>query len=279
MKNIKKIDINSEVILSLFLVIYPFLVFPWNLYVITNTKYLYLIAFTITLLCDYILNWLKKKRPLFMPQEVGERWIIIFFFLICLSTLFAENISISFSGFSSKSPGFIAWFCFIIIFLFSYNVIKIQNQLNILQFMIYGSFFCGIYGIIQHFFLDEIIGLKLYSGFTQSWAFFDNSNHFGSYLVLMLILGMTMYLLAKKRGLCVINWIIICTLFVSLLYTMARGAWLSVFIGMLLLTILVWKRKELWKRWILLLVSLLIILITINFTENNFLLGRIHFSR
>lgn len=268
MEMIRK-NINSEVFL-LFLIIYPFLNLPWNIYFLSLTKLIYLATFTVVLWAVFSLHRIKAKQLLFVPKTGAERLSLVFLILIGLSTLLAQDKMVSFIGDFPKFQGFIAWFSYITLFLFAYHFIPTKKQVLIIRLMVFASFFCGVYGIIQHFFINELVGEKIEMGFVRSWAVFDHANHFGSYLVIMITLAMTLYLLAKKRRQTITHWVIICTLFVSLLYTTKSGAWIAIFIGVLLLTIfVVKKRKELWKRWIFLLISIFILLMLVNISENN----------
>ncbi len=270
-----KRDINFEVIVF-FITLYPFMALPWNVYFITLTKLGYLMFFILVLWTVFILQWIREKQPLFVPKTTGERFAILFLVLICLSTIFAKNPLVSLFGEYSKYQGLLAWFAYVSIFLFFYHLIPIQKQLRTIQLLVFASFFCGIYGFIQYnFFLDELVGKKnrLHYG---SWAFFDNPNHFGSYLVIMMLLAMTLLLLARTRKQMILYGAVICFLFISLLYTLTRGAWIATFAGALLLTIfVVRKRRALWKRWILLILSLFITLNIVNIKENNIFLGRL----
>nr|WP_240795372.1 O-antigen ligase family protein [Aquibacillus halophilus] len=73
-----------------------------------------------------------------------------------------------------------------------------------------------------------------------------------------------------------VYWVIISTLYIAVLYTFTRGAWLAILGGMIVLTIfVVWKNRQAWKRWVLLLVSLVLLLILVNISEDNFLFYRL----
>ena len=197
MDSMKK-DVNYGV-LTFFITLYPFFVFPWNVYFITLTKLGYLLLFIITLWSVFLLQWTRAKRPVFVTKSNGEKFALLFFFLISLSTIFARNPSISLFGEYSKYQGLLAWTAYITIFLFFYHQIPISKQVKTVQLIVFASFFCALYGIFQwHFLLDDLIGKgnKVKYG---NWAFFDNPNHFGSYLVIMMILAMTLYLLREKR--------------------------------------------------------------------------------
>lgn len=261
----------------LFMTVYPFLIFPVeSLYYVTPDKLVYLTLFTIALWCIWILQWWKKEQPLGLLQTKGEKVVFLYLGIVVLSTIFSYDPKLSFFGGYYKFQGFIAWFNYTSLFLFAYHLIAVHNQLKIIRFMVFASFFVGVYGIIQHFFVEYLVGKQAKTKFVMSWGFFDNPNHFGTYLVLMMIFSMTLYLLATNQRERWIQGIITCILFLSLLYTLSRASWIATFCGIFILTAaVVWKRRYLWKSWGLLLLSLFLLLQIANITENNFFFSRV----
>ncbi|MFD1037346.1 O-antigen ligase family protein [Virgibacillus byunsanensis] len=265
------------VLILIFMTAYPFLVLPfWNIYYVTLIKLVYLSLFVIIMWYFFIYQCFREKRLLGVLQTKGEKLAVLFFLLICISTLFSQDPMVSFLGGLHKVQGLIAWFSYISLFLFTYILIPINKQVNIIRLVVFASFFVGVYGIVQHFHLDSLTGKPVDRSFVKSWAVFDNANYFGTYLVIVIILAMTLYLSVESRRGYFIYWIIVSTLFISLLYTTTRGAWIGAFSGVFILTVLlVWKRRDIWKRWAILLFSLLFLLVIVNVSEDNYIFNRI----
>ncbi|MEH7417107.1 O-antigen ligase family protein [Neobacillus drentensis] len=139
------------------------------------------------------------------------------------------------------------------------------------------SIFVSIYGILQHYSLDFFprnSAMRYYSG---TYTFFDNPNFFGSYLVLVLLLSLTIYLTVEKKKAVSLYFLTASLVFISLIFSSTRSAYLGVFFGTVFLTVfVVLKRKYLWKRWVSLLLTFGLLLFAINLTENGFYFQRIN---
>ncbi|WP_407272813.1 O-antigen ligase family protein [Radiobacillus sp. PE A8.2] len=265
-----KAPINYYVLL-IFMTVYPFLVYPfWNIHYSTLIKLAYLIFFTVVMWAFFMLRFTKQKQLHLLFKTRGEHLVLLFLFLICLATIFSVDPMVSLLGSMDKLNGLIAWTCYLSFFMFGYHLIPKTKQIHIIQFLVYASVLVSIYGIIQHFFLEALVEEPVEQVFVKSWAFFDNPNHFGTYLVVMLLLALSLFLLKKSNVQLYIYAAIICVLFLALLYTGSRSGWLSFTPGVMLLTFfVVWKRRYLWKRWLLILASMFILMIVVDVTDHN----------
>ncbi|MFZ3580228.1 O-antigen ligase family protein [Virgibacillus sp. DJP39] len=265
------------ILMTIFVTAYPFMVFPlFNIYYASFIKLLYLSLFTFVMWYFLIFQSVKEKRFPGIIQTRGERLAALFLFIICLSTLFSTDPLVSSFGGEYKFQGLLAWFSYISLFLFTYNLVPINKQFNIIRMVVFASFFVGVYGILQHYYLAVMTGEQVESSFVRSWSTFDNPNYFGTYLVILMILAMTLFLSAKKLGESFIYWVIVSTLFLAILFTATRGAWIGEFSGMIILTVLlVWKRRDIWRKWTFLVLSLFFLLFIVDLTENNFFTSRV----
>lgn len=260
-------------ILLLFIAICPFLIWPLGtIQYSTMNKLVYLTIVVLLIWIFIVYSSFRQKRLTIQFNTTGEVLALTFLFFILLATLFSQDPSVSYFGSMQKLNGFISWFCYISLFIFAYHFISNEKIKNVLRGMVFVSFFVAVYGILQHHF-PQVFEREYYQ---RSWAFFDNSNHFGTYLNLMLLLGMTLFLLSKDKIGTILYGGINCTLFVAALYSGSRGTWVSIFAGAILISVLiVWNKRQVWLKWISLLALMFFLLIIINFTEQNMLISGI----
>jgi putative inorganic carbon (HCO3(-)) transporter len=107
-------------------------------------------------------------------------------------------------------------------------------------------------------------------GYSGTYTFFDNPNFFGSYLVLVLLITIPLYLNATTKKYTALYFVSLCLAFVALIYSNTRSGYVGVFFGLLFITMfVVIKRKHLWKKWITLAASMIILLFFINNAEQG----------
>ncbi|MEW9672591.1 O-antigen ligase family protein [Ammoniphilus sp. 3BR4] len=258
-------------ILYAFIALFPFLIYPWGSNPShTIPKFLYLILFTLALWMFYAVHWAVAKKAARFRIQSGEWLVFAFLLLIILSTVLSVDRSLSLWGEALRFEGLFTLFSYISLFFFSFRFIQADQQDGIFQTFLIGSFFVAFYGILQHFQLDFLPRNSIHENYTRSYGFFGNPNCFGTYLVLALLLGKTFYLKAKpplqQMAYLGLNGM----LFAALIYSSTRSGWVGVLFGGAFLTVfVVWKRRDLWRKWLLLYGSFAIIFLLINVTEQN----------
>ncbi|WP_170158498.1 O-antigen ligase family protein [Aquisalibacillus elongatus] len=211
--------------------------------------------------------------PVFRSR--AEQLALLFLLLAGVATYFSVEPVPSIVGQEYKFLGLFAWVSFISVFVFVYHFIPAENHLRLIQLIVVASIPVALYGIFQHFWINLLLEEPIESTFIKSWAFFDNSNHFGTYAMLMLMLLFVVYMLSQKRVSSVM-WIVVgVVIFVALLYSGSRSGWLGLFAGALLITgHLVFRMKYLLKRWVVMMAVLFVTMLVVNFSEGNFILDR-----
>ncbi|WP_084102924.1 O-antigen ligase family protein [Pontibacillus yanchengensis] len=260
-------------VILLFLTLFPVLIYPTFLdYSFTTTKFFYLKWMTVVVWLYILWQLLQKK--------LTPRWntpIILagsFLFLIALSTLFSVDPSTSYIGASGRLEGLIAWVGYITLFLFVYLFFTEKEDRRLLTYLTFVSGLVAIYAILQHFQLDFLPRTTHAEGWDRSYGFFGNPNFYGSYVTIMLMIGMGFYLSTTKRSQNVYYFLLLSILFASMLYSSTRSAWVGTFVGFLFLTYYVFKHKQLWKKWLALSFSFLVLFIGIGLTEDGSLVKR-----
>ncbi|MDQ0232769.1 O-antigen ligase family protein [Metabacillus malikii] len=257
--------------LAMLISIYPFLLKPLGDINYSTFNKLLLLTTSVIILWGYLIHYLFHSKQLSsLFQTKAEKLAVLFFILIFISTLFSLNPWVSFLGSAREYQGFLYWFSFLSLFIFSYQFIRETKQILIVKCFVNVSVIIGFYNIWQH----HHYSTDTY--FYKSWGFFDNSNHYGTYMVIMINLSLLLYLMSNNLKGLVFYWVVNGVLFLSLFYSGSRGAWVSVLLCIVLYTILVIvPQRQLWKRWLLLFLVPISLLLTVNIIENGFLTNRL----
>ncbi len=254
-----------------FIILYPFMIYPWGIMMhYSLPKFLYLSIF-----CSLL--WVILVYKILMKQNTGigffefkyiHSLIIILFSLLTLSTFLSVDVSHSLNGEYLRYEGLATLLSYgtLLFFTIHFAWKYIIKQIHLLAI---SALLVSVYGILQHFHLDFIVRPIEKAGWTRSYAFFDNPNFFGSYLVLMFFLVLSLFFNAKSKLSSLSYILIVGTIFAAALYTQTRSAWLAIFLCFILYcAFLVVKRKEMLKKGVVLLTTLIMIIITIQLTEN-----------
>jgi O-antigen ligase len=254
-----------------FIILFPLLIYPWGYdpyYTIPKVAYLQIFVLGSWL---YLVIKRKYQTVNFSKQNMTFEFVIgILFCLVILSTLLSINHKTSLYGTKDRYEGLLTYFSYFSIFLFSYRFLDINKMEKLLIGMTIISIPASIYGIMQHYLFDFFPRHSTKLNDPRSYSLFDNANFFGSYLVLIMLIATTLYLTAKSKKLTTFYLISLCLAFISLLFSSTRSGWVGLFCGVVFITFfVVLKRKLLWKKWAILLVSFGLLMIVINSFENG----------
>ncbi|WP_181884676.1 O-antigen ligase family protein [Neobacillus piezotolerans] len=201
-----------------------------------------------------------------------EIMVVGFIGLAAISALLSEHKLTSFFGSILRYEGLLTIVAYCSVFLFSYRLIEFQKQTKLVIAFILCAIPISLYGILQHFRLEPLPRGTFDFG-PSSIGLFGNPNFFGSYLVMVFLMACVVFLSRNRGRLINFYFAAACLIFLSMIFTSTRSAWLGTFVGVVGLTILVVrKRKELWGRWGTLLASLgLIFMITESAGDGGYL--------
>lgn len=254
-----------------FILLFPLLIYPWGYdpyYTIPKTAYLQL--FVLGTWLYIIIKKRYRSFSLHTPNFKIEYIIILFLCLVCLSTLLSVNIKTSLYGTKDRYEGTLTLFAYCSILLFSYRLIDLKKLGKVLPGMAIVSIVVSSYGILQHYLLDFLPRNSSRINYNRSYAFFDNPNFFGSYLVLIMLLVMALYLTGKNIKITIIYFLIVNLNLVALVFSGTRSGWIGVFCGMVFVTVfVVYKRRNLWLKWAGLITAFGLIIFVINQAENE----------
>lgn len=261
-----------------FILLFPLMIYPWGYdpnYTMPKVAYL-----NIFVLGTWLFIVLKKKYWTISkkkPHIAIEYIVLLFIWLVGVSTIFSVNKTTSLYGTEYRYEGLLALFSYCSLFLFSYRLLDTNKFEKVIHGMSIISVIVSIYGILQHYSLDFLPRNSSKEIYDRSYAFFDNPNFFGTYLVLIMMLTVALYLTAKNKKTSILYYLIICVTFIALIFSGTRSGWLGSFVGFLFIAILVViKLKNLWGKWVLLSISLGLILTTINTIEKGSYVNRVN---
>lgn len=261
-----------------FIILFPLLIYPWGFdpyYTSTKTGYLYAFVLGAWLYLLYKRNY-KTLKPDKADSTVAIV-LLVFLTLIEISTAFSPNKYTSVYGLIDRKEGLISYFCYFSVFLFSYRLIDKEKLNKVITGIAFVSMIVSIYGILQHYQLDFLPRNSAMRNYSGTYTFFDNPNFFGSYLVLVLLITIPIYLNATTKKYQTLYFFTLCLNFVALIFSNTRSGYVGVFIGLVFLTLfVVIKRKHLWKKWITLAISMIVLLFLINITEQGHYAKRIN---
>jgi len=219
-----------------------------------------------------ILNF--RKAGNFVDRDWINKVLLIYLVFIVMSVFFTDNLKLAIYGSPGRFEGLITLILYTCLFLIARLCPKINDKLLI---MVFGTaLIVSIYGIFQFLGLDPFprdIYRVNWGG--RSFSTMGNPNFLGSYLVLMLPISIYFYILKEKNaGLIGYAIYLYC-----LLSTGTRGAWLGAIVSILSFFVLhfVYYRfkVEEFKRYIVLFVLSVAIVLIFNFQTDGALLNRL----
>ncbi|MDD3101539.1 MAG: O-antigen ligase family protein [Patescibacteria group bacterium] len=192
----------------------------------------------------------------------------IFIAILGVSTIFSQVPWFSFWGSWERRMGYLTWLHFFVFGLLLLLNIRKRNQIyRILAAILASSFFVGIYGAMQFKGLD--IFKWTYDPFVMGRIFssIGQPNFLGSWLLLVIPL-VIFGLINKKSLIKYFSFFLLILLFLNLLWTKSRGAWLGALVMIVFMGILFFWRRD--KKKIIFPAIFLFIIISLLFIAPHF---------
>ncbi len=215
----------------------------------------------------------RRDSMTFMEDTLENRFLAGYFILVVVSMFFSLDPAVSLLGSKYRYDGFIAF----VLYNFSYLIARNAKNVEKVMFpLITGtSMIVAFYGILQFYNIDPIpADLYALQWTNKAFATMGNPNFLGSYLVLSIPIPLYLYFYkGRKLGLFAYNF-----LFLGLLTTQTRGAWIGAFLSLIAFLILHkvsrgFTRSEI-KKVIIVFSSSLAIIAFFAFTSNNLFMVR-----
>lgn len=265
-------------VLFFFMAAFPFMIYPdWSNHTYYAVpKSMYLMYFTLLLWLIFLFHWLRQREEQnFHRLRTAEWMLLIFFFCTAMSTFLSTNTLISMHGEWLRREGIASLFCYGSLFFFTFRWMTLRRQEALYPVLMTAAALVSLYGILQHFHMDFLPRNPAKVNYTRSYAFFDNPNFFGSYLSLMLPFAAMLFLRSHRAVTQILYLMITTILFIALIYSLTRSAWLGGFVGVLILIFgALWKQTQLWKKCSGLVMMFVLVFLLINISENQQYLNR-----
>ena len=242
-----------------------------------ETDYFYLpkVVAMITLIISFLVMQLKNhiKLSSLIKNDLIDKTLLIYFVLIVLSVFSAENKLLAIYGVPGRYEGLIT----IILYFMLFIIARLYNEFNDRLFIIIltTGIIVSIYGIMQTFGIDPFPRdiMRITWG-ARAFSTMGNPNFLGSYIVLIIPASIYLYII-KRNYIGLVGYII---LFYCLLSTNTRGAWLGTIVSIMCFMTMHYinykYNKAEFKRYIILFVITIIILLLYNYNSDGALLNR-----
>ena len=163
--------------------------------------------------------------------------VLIFLFLVFLSTLFSIHIKTSIWGRRTRYEGLLMFATYVCLYLCAKKFYYFKNKNVLLNILFVFCMFIGILGILQRY----LEYLKLYPIFNRGvCATFGNNNFFGSFITIVLPISICSFIFYRSKRAFIISLV----MFFNLISCATRSAWLAFVLGTLLFIVILIKEKN-----------------------------------
>ena len=257
-----KNKINFSFLLTLYIIlnisyilIGSYLVFN-NILKMRIFSYGYIVLFSINILIILILFFKKKYK-----KNIIDIFLILIFIFACIATIFAYKPEKALFGTFARYEGLFT-ISYYVSTLFLTSFINKEDKKKIIYFILIMVLMECIYGIFQVLNLFNIKTL-MHKGNRWATGFTKNPNFLGALILIGLSYSIGIFIEKKVLFKKILFLIIICILFIGLLLTNTLSCVVGLFFVMLILLIYIIKNK-IFKKYIILCLTLLITLIFIH---------------
>lgn len=260
---IKLEKIIYKFIMLLMILIPSFKLISYILYlsgIIENSydfNHVYVLWFSLPILIIlYLVNLIYKK--------ITYVDIIIYFLIILaiISTVFAQDVKISIFGELNRNEGLLTLLNYYFLFLNVKNINEKKYKEKIINLFIILGVFQVIYSILQVY--TDFNFIKHFSKSHMAMGLCGNPNFLGSYMVMLVLITSTLYLLKNKN----IYLILSCLFVLGLYLANSTGPFIGFILALIFLIIFNFKKIKLIN------LSKLIILFILIFFINDYLVNK-----
>ena len=206
--------------------------------------------------------------------------LILFILWVLVSLFFAKDVAVAFHGYPLRWQGFLAYFCYAVVFVFIINMIKQKYIRKILAALLISVSLCSFHSILNYYGLEplNLITKHFFDATISpdiSRGTLGNRNTAGAFFAISTIITLVMYLKDKNSKKSIFYYIAFVLSYTGLLVSLTRIAWLGT-IGALVLTV-IFLRKDLKKnikKDMLIIVTFVVMLVVLDFTGNGRIVGR-----
>lgn len=252
-------------LLIIIICITPLIIIPFGFDYFYFPKILFIYAVSSVLAVFWLLNRLSNN----LAMDFTEKLLIIYIMLIMISTIFSIDISRSIWGIPRREEGLFA----IIVYAFIFIAAKRNFQFSEKHVMLVllTVVIIALYGIIQYFGYDIIPRDSIRMDWKKkAFSTMGNPNFLGTYLTLIIPISTFSYIYSKRLLYLFASGII----YLSLLCTLTRGAWLGSLVSIIVLVLYIFKYKYSIKHLVIIMLLFCGITMFFNIYTNGSIIGR-----
>jgi len=229
----------------------------------------------------HLISWFFLYKYLFIP--------FLFLLSLIITTIFSQNIEISFYGLHSRYQGLYSYFFYFLFFLLLLvNIKTIREIKRMIITAVISSFFVSLYGLVQMAGFDFMDWTEPTFITGRATSTLGQPNFLASYL--LLVIPLSVYLIIKTNKFLIRFFWIITFLFqiLCLFFTYSRGGWVGLVLGTILTgliylwiikkNVLFFLKNKKYIKFILLFASLLVICMVCLLSRSDFFRHRIKSS-
>jgi len=215
----------------------------------------------------------KQKIKISLPLLLFLIWMLV-------SLFFAEDMAVAFHGYPMRWQGFVAYFCYAVVFTFVVNMVKGKYIGKILAAYLIAVGVCTIHSIFNYYgieplniILGKYFDARIILGVSRGTL--GNRNTAGAFFTIPTIMVFVMFLKSKSFKKSIWCYIVLVLSYTGLLVSLTRIAWMGT-IAALALVIWIFRKnfKEYFKKLVLIVATFTIILIFFDATGNGQIVGR-----
>jgi O-antigen ligase len=212
-------------------------------------------------------------------RATRAEWLLaIYLLLSVLATVHSVNFHLSLVGLPEEYGGIIPLVSYAILFLWVSRRIRPTQRPFMIRSIVIGSIVPTFYGILQHIHVSQhpqVMGTRVLNFLhvdymTRSVSLFTNADFFGTYMALVMVLTLTLYIRSKSRLHTFSYLVLIAGQFFAITFSSTRSAWLAWVVGTVIVVVLSLRQNSrVWKRLTILAIVLIACFVIINHQSHN----------
>lgn len=281
----RQIDIISLVLVIMVLAVLPLITLPkvintpintiyfWDLYGYYKMVFLIVLSMIMVTLMGFMAFGRKQRIKICLPLSLFLLWILV-------SLFFAEDLGVAFHGFPARWQGFVAYFCYFVIFTFIVNMLNKKYIGKILTAYLVSVCICAIHSLFNYYgieplnlILDPIWGINITPDIVRGTL--GNRNTAGAFFAIPTIISLVMFVKSKVKQKNIMYFIAFAFSYSGLLASLTRVAWLGTISALVLVAWIFRKNyREYLKKFSLVLLTFVVVLAFLDISGGGKIAGR-----
>ncbi|MFA6250888.1 MAG: O-antigen ligase family protein [Candidatus Shapirobacteria bacterium] len=215
---------------SLFLLT-PFIFTTFNSELFELPKMYFVYILTILILASHLYYWSVKRAPLVRPSFLNFP-MLLFLFSQIVATIISIDRHTSIFGYYSRLNGSLAsTICYVLLFFILNCYLDHGLKEKIISVSLISGFLVALYGILEHFGIDEAIWIQDVR--SRVFSTFGQPNWLAAYLCLLLPFSLNRLQKSRSRFLWAYHFSLSLTFYLCLLFTKSKTGLIAASVSLL----------------------------------------------